>query len=152
YPESQALCLAFFMPLVRKAAARYSHPMTKSDRWALCAALMLLWIGLVAVVPTSVYWRDASEFVILGFFLDVAHPAGFPLFSQLSNLFALLPLGRIAWRVTSFCCLIAVLDLVLLAWFSYQTLKRIRALPDSANLLLSLLAPAILFSASSFAR
>ena len=74
--------------------------------------LFALWCLLVCYLPSSVYWRDSGEFIISAFFLDIAHPAGFPLYSQISNLFALLPIGPIAFRVSAFSAFALLLAFV----------------------------------------
>lgn len=75
---------------------------------------MGLWWTLVWFAPWSVFWRDSGEFFLGALYLDIAHPAGFPLFSQLANLAALIPLGPVAWRISLFAAFIAVLFVVLI--------------------------------------
>lgn len=86
--------------------------------------LLPIWCALVYFVPATVFWRDSGEFLLSGFFLDITHPAGFPLFGQLSNLFALLPLGPIAWRVNCFAAFLAIICLLLSFVLSYQLLRQ----------------------------
>lgn len=75
-------------------------------------------IGLM-LVSAHTYWRDAGEFILSAIYLDIAHPAGFPLFAQLGNLFSLLPFGPLAWRVNSFCYILAVANLALLGYLTF---------------------------------
>lgn len=75
----------------------------------LLLSLIALWCGVSYFTPATLYFEDSGEFIISAFFLDIAHPAGFPLYSQLANLFALLPLGPIAWRVNLFSSFLALL-------------------------------------------
>ncbi len=48
----------------------------------------------------SIYWRDAPEFQAIGFLVDIAHPAGSPLYAIVAKLFTFFPLGSIAFKVT----------------------------------------------------
>lgn len=59
-------------------------------------------------VPGSFYWRDSGEFVLSAYFLDIAHPGGFPTYAQLANLPTLLPIGPIPWRVNLFSTLLGL--------------------------------------------
>ncbi|MFQ5949608.1 MAG: protein O-mannosyl-transferase family, partial [Nitrospiria bacterium] len=54
---------------------------------------------LFTAVPT-LYWRDGPEFQAIGFLLDIAHPAGSPLYAMVTKLFTFLPLGNIAFKTT----------------------------------------------------
>lgn len=72
-------------------------------------------IYLLSVFP-SIYWRDASEFQAIGFLLDIAHPAGSPLYSIIAKLFTFIPLGSISFKVTLVSCFFGALISVLLYW------------------------------------
>lgn len=61
-------------------------------------------IYLFTALP-SVYWRDAPEFQTVGFLLDIAHPAGSPLYSLAAKLFTFVPIGSIAFKITLFSAL-----------------------------------------------
>src|SRR5579883_1651006 len=56
-------------------------------------------IYLVTAQP-SIFWGDASEFQAVSFLLDIAHPAGSPLYSIIAKLWTFIPLGSIAFKVT----------------------------------------------------
>ena len=86
-----------------------------------------LWCLLIWLAPSTVYWRDSGEFIIQAFYLDIAHPAGFPNYGMIANLFALLPWGPIPWRVIlcSSCCLALTIALL------YEILRYL--LPESLN-------------------
>lgn len=48
----------------------------------------------------SIYWRDASEFQAVSFLLDIAHPAGSPLYSIIAKAGTFIPMGSVAFKVT----------------------------------------------------
>lgn len=81
----------------------------------LLIAFAAVWILCQCAVGSGGYWRDSNEFILSAFFLDIAHPAGFPVFAQIANLFALIPFGPIAWRINSFCCLLSLINLALVS-------------------------------------
>lgn len=67
-------------------------------------------------LPSQVLWRDTGEFLLSAYYLDVSHPAGFPLYAQLANLFTLIPFGPIALRVHCF----SLLCILLYCWLSQR--------------------------------
>ena len=77
--------------------------------------LFLFWTGAIFFAPTSILWRDSGEFVLSALYLDIAHPAGFPIYAQLANFLTLLPLGPPAFRVHLFSCFIAAIILYLVS-------------------------------------
>lgn len=87
--------------------------------------IALCWTGLSFLTPESTLWRDSPEFIISAFYLDIAHPAGFPLYSTLANAFTLLPLGPISWRVNLFSTGIAVGVLVLTYLITLRLLQHL---------------------------
>lgn len=84
----------------------------------------LIWFLVALFIPESVFVRDSPEFVISAFFLDVAHPPGFPTYSQLANLFGLLPIGPIAWRISAFAAACGLVALVLAAQIMKEVIKK----------------------------
>lgn len=118
----------------------------------LILAASALWCLLASFVPLSTYWRDSGEFILTAYYLDVAHPAGFPLYSQLANLLALLPIGPIAWRINTFSCLIGFTNLVLLFLLTHALLRGIAELSKAAHILLALVPLLILGSTEAFLR
>jgi len=76
---------------------------------AIFSVLLVLWVVIIFHVPWSVGWRDSGEFIISAFAFDIPHPAGFPLYSMLSNLVVQLPIGPIAFRVHLFAALCGLL-------------------------------------------
>lgn len=67
------------------------------------------------------YWRDASEFVLTAFSLDIPHPTGFPLYGMLSNLFTFFPFGEVVFRVNLFSSFLALL----LAFLGFKIVDRL---------------------------
>ncbi len=60
-------------------------------------------VYLFTALP-SIYWRDAPEFQAIGFLVDIAHPAGSPLYAVIAKLFTFIPFGSIAFKVTLVSC------------------------------------------------
>lgn len=127
-------------------------PMRVRHPFYILLAATALWTLLAAFVPTGTYWRDSGEFILSAFYLDVAHPAGFPLYSQTANFFGLLPIGSIAWRVNSFSCLIGCINLGLLFLLTWGLLKPFKDLPETARICLSLIPACVLAFTAAFLR
>ncbi len=96
-------------------------------RASFCSTLFLLalWAFFVSFAPSTLYWRDTGEFLLGAYFLDVAHPAGFPTYSLFANLLTLVPLGPIAWRVHLFSSLCALGVLGFSVWIFYRLLTSV---------------------------
>ena len=99
---------------------------------------VIVWSFLVAISSSSVYWRDGGEFVLAAFYLDISHPAGFPLYSSLANAITLLPFGQIAWRVNLFSTTCSTIVVIGAYWISWRLLT---------NLFFTKAVPAYLYSA-----
>lgn len=69
---------------------------TPAAFWALAVYYML-------AVTWGLGWRDAPELITAIQYLDIAHPAGFPVLPLLAKPFTWLPLGAIAFRIHLFC-------------------------------------------------
>ena len=79
-------------------------------------AFLIVTSGLVyglSVAP-NVYLEDSAEFVTSAYFLGIAHPSGYPLFSLIGKLFTLLPFGSVAFRVNLMSLIFGVLSVVIL--------------------------------------
>ena len=119
---------------------------------AFACLAMLLWCALAASACYSLYWRDAGEFILASFYLDIAHPAGFPAYAQISNVCALLPGGPIAWRVALFSALASFACLIL-AWYIVRLLLQHQcAMSKETASLLGLLAPLLMAGVPAFMR
>ncbi|MDW7973223.1 MAG: DUF2723 domain-containing protein [Thermodesulfovibrio sp.] len=72
------------------------------------ALFLILYIfSLNPVFPTG----DAGGLVVASHMLGLAHPPGYPLFSELGKLFSFIPLGNIGIRVGFLPCVFSVLTL-----------------------------------------
>jgi hypothetical protein len=68
----------------------------------LCASLLVLCLPLAIYVLTlahEITFTDSGELAAVAATLGIAHPPGYPLFTLLGRLFALLPVGTVAFRV-----------------------------------------------------
>jgi hypothetical protein len=52
-----------------------------------------------ASAPHTVALEDDALFILSSYFLGIAHPPGYPLFTLIGHLFSLLPFGSVAYRV-----------------------------------------------------
>ena len=50
-------------------------------------------------LPPTITFEDSGQIITAAATLGISHPSGYPLESHLGQLFTLVPLGRIAWRV-----------------------------------------------------
>lgn len=101
--------------------------------------VLIFWILLSACVPSSAYWRDSAEFIISANYLDIPHPAGFPFYSQLANIFSLLPVGPIAFRVNLFSAFVSLMFLLLLSRVAFELLTKEFDVAAKSGRLLSLI-------------
>lgn len=110
--------------------------------------LWTLWSTCILLAPESVFWRDSGEFMVQAFSLDIAHPAGFPLYGMLGNLFTLLPFGPLPWRIILLSCAALVLlfpvSVLLLRELVTPSLKLSRTGEAVAGLLILTLSLSIL--------
>jgi hypothetical protein len=89
-------------------------------------------VGLVTLIVymlnagPSFFWLDSSEFVAAAWELGVAHAPGHPLPSLLGYLFAQLPIGTIAFRVTLACAVQTALAAAVVTLIAKQLLARLR--------------------------
>jgi hypothetical protein len=76
------------------------RPMDAPTRsWAALLAGGVPLLFYVATASAHGYWLDGGEFVAASVELGIAHPPGHPLAALLGRLFALLPVGPLAFRV-----------------------------------------------------
>ncbi len=112
----------------------------------------MLWVLFVLLAIPSVYWRDGGEFVLSAALLDIPHVGGFPVYNMLANLFTLIPIGPIAWRVHLFSAAISTLHIALLG----SLIQRIAALDfgcsQRAGFLLGTFSALLLLSSDAYLR
>lgn len=85
------------------------------------AAIFLAAFGyfLYCAVPT-LYWGDSAEMVSLSCDMGVAHSPGYPLFTQLTRLFASLPLDPYPFRVNLLSVFLGALGVALFYGIVYE--------------------------------
>ena len=69
-------------------------------RFGFFAVVVIAFGYYVAAAAAGPYWLDSSELAAQAFGLGVSHPPGHPLYGLLGKLFALLPIGTVAFRVS----------------------------------------------------
>ena len=116
------------------------------------AIATLFWCGAVFFASTSLYWRDSGEFILSAFYLDISHPAGFPLYGQLANLLALFPGGPIAWRVNLFSGVISAINLILIWTLAFKLLSNEFSIQKIKVHILSSIAPCLLIGSNAFLK
>jgi tetratricopeptide (TPR) repeat protein len=88
------------------------------------AALLVFFVYLTTMAP-GLFWRDSAEFAMLGFNLDIGHPAGSPTFTMLSGLLARTPLGSIAFRANLISGLFGLLAVATVLWCATGIARRV---------------------------
>ena len=73
-----------------------SNPIGRHIPWVVGLLAFLLY--LITACPT-VYFGDSGELIAAAESLGVAHPPGYPLYTLLGRLFAMLPLGGLDFRM-----------------------------------------------------
>jgi hypothetical protein len=117
-------------PRSTSASAGEPPPHTTPDpleRFSLPLGFVSALAFLGTYVPTlypSVPGGDSGELIVAAYRLGVAHPPGYPLFTLLSKLSTLIPVGSVAWRVN---LLTAVLGAIAAAILTRATWKLTRS-------------------------
>lgn len=63
------------------------------------AALIFVLCVFISTACPTIYIGDSGETCAAGFTLGIGHPPGYPLYTLISKIFSLIPLGDIAFRV-----------------------------------------------------
>src|SRR5207237_5690111 len=92
------------------------------------------WIGAVVVTVAAgvLYFLTAARYIIVGdspelitaaATLGVAHPPGYPLFTMLGHLFALIPFGSIPFRVNLLSVVCDAVAVGAVYWIGWRLTK-----------------------------
>lgn len=90
---------------------------SQEGRSTLLTGTLLFFLCLIIYILTlcpTVYWYDSGELISACYHLGIAHPTGYPLYTMLGRIFALLPLGSIALRVNAMSAFFGALTAVAL--------------------------------------
>lgn len=98
-------------------------------RYRYLLLLLALWALYSFLALPTLYWRDAGELTLAAIGLDVSHPPGYPSYATISNIFTLIPLGPLAWRVSLSSVAAALAVLLLTGFLTNELLLRIELKP-----------------------
>jgi hypothetical protein len=87
---------------------------------------------LLTLAPT-VTFEDSGELAAAAYSLGIAHPPGYPIFCMVGNLFTLIPVGNVAWRLNFMSACFMALGSGIFAWVVLLLLDRIRGLGTKAG-------------------
>ena len=109
--------------------------------WLTGGAVVLLTLAtyLVTMYPGLGGGGDAAKFRYLGHVLGTAHPPGYPLYTLVSWLFSVLPVGSLAYRINLMSAVCGALAAGA-TYVSVRSLGGARAAAVAAALLLELAA------------
>lgn len=94
-----------------------ARPPTSSrrDRW-LAAVVFIASLTLYThTLYPDVLPADSGEFQLVCAVLGIAHPPGYPFYTMVGKLFALLPFGTVAWRINLYGAVCGALTLAVVA-------------------------------------
>lgn len=96
--------------------------------------LLVVVVGLLygLTISPDVYLEDSGELVTAAYFLGIAHPSGYPLYTILGKLFTFLPFGTIAFRLNLMSAVFGVLTAAVL-FLTLARLGRILGYEDRAS-------------------
>jgi hypothetical protein len=94
-------------------------------RFGFLAVVAIAFVTYVAAAAAGPYWLDSSEFAAQAFGLGISHPPGHPLYGLLGKLFALLPIGPVAFRVALLSATCAALGAGLLFLVALELAARV---------------------------
>jgi len=94
------------------------------------AFLISFIVYLITVAPTVPFW-DGGEFIATSYILGIPHPPGSPLYILLGRLFAMLPIGEVAWRVNMSSGLFSALTVMMVYLIVVKTVSMWRDEPES---------------------
>jgi len=80
---------------------------------AILVFIISLTVYLLTLSPT-VNWGDSGEFIVVSYYMGIAHPTGYPLYTLLGKLFTFIPLKTVAFRVNLMSAFFASLTCLVL--------------------------------------
>lgn len=99
--------------------------------------LAIVFISVFSVflwsAPRTVVFEDDGIFILAAYYNGIAHPPGYPLFTLLSHLSTLIPIGSVAFRVHALSGLFGALSCVCV-WYLVQMLLADRVYAYTAAL------------------
>jgi tetratricopeptide (TPR) repeat protein len=129
------------MPALGKSAAAWLFSL--DSRRALCVCALLAAVFYIVCSTPQTGFRDGPEFSVTASCLDIAHPAGFPLYSLTAKAATWIPFGSIGFRVTMFTAFAGALSLLMMALLLIRLHNLERGLPPALPWLLS---PILIFA------
>lgn len=78
----------------------------------------------IRTLAPSLLYGDSAEFQTIAYTLGIGHPTGYPVYVLLAKLFALIPVGDVAYRVNLFSAFCAALTIALI----YLILRKLGAM------------------------
>ncbi len=116
-----AMLLATALILSEQAVIR--ERLSSPGWWPPALAGGIAFVAYLVTMPHVVGRADTFEFQVVGPSLGIAHPTGYPLYTLLSKLFSLLPLGSMATRINLMSVVFATAAVALLALLMGHILK-----------------------------
>ncbi|MEM1182116.1 MAG: DUF2723 domain-containing protein [Acidobacteriota bacterium] len=125
-------------PAVQEASPRGRlWPLSRADRLPAALGGVLSLAVYVFTLAPSVTFKDSGELIIAALHFGVPHPTGYPLWTFLAGLFALLPLGPGAWEVNLFSAVCASASAATVAALAHAMARRFGDVPRAAAVTMS---------------
>lgn len=111
------------------SAAGTGNPFDYKDWLTALAAMAASFLLYLVTLGPTITGEDSGEFAVAAFLPGIPHPPGYPLYCLLGHLFARLPWGEVAWRVSLMSAVFASGTVLLLALtLIYLTRNRLASL------------------------
>ena len=102
-----------------------SAPAPRPAFWAVGAGVFLTALAVYTITcTTSCPWWDSGEFIATSKVLGIPHPPGTPLYVLLGRLFAMAPLGTVAYRVNWLSALASALAIFFTFLLTVRVLRK----------------------------
>ncbi|MEM8998391.1 MAG: DUF2723 domain-containing protein, partial [Acidobacteriota bacterium] len=99
-------------------------PLSPADRLPAALGGALSLAVYVATLAPGVTFKDSGELIVAALHFGVPHPTGYPLWTLLAGLFALLPLGSGAWEINLFSAVCAAGGAAITAALAHAMARR----------------------------